>query len=311
MIANVTRLAVARLNIAPIRAKTTLFDFDGDGKADLTVFRPSNGFWYELRSQNNSFYALQFGQSSDKLAPADYDGDGRTDIAVFRENVPGAGNQAYFYITNSSDNAFRFAAFGTQGDVPMSGDWDGDGKADLAVYREAAAAGGQSFFFYRPSSQSGVDFRAIAWGTKGDKPVMGDFDGDGKFDAAVFRPSNGVWYILLSSNNQVIQQPFGLPTDIVVPADYDGDGKTNIAVFRPSNGFWYTSTNPQTNFGAVQFGAAGDLPVPADYDGDGKADVAVFRPANGVWYLLRSTAGFTGVQFGAAEDKPIPNIYIR
>ncbi len=310
-IANVTRLAVARLIVSPVRPPSTMFDFDGDGRADIAVFRPSNGFWYELRSQNNSFFAMQFGQASDRIAPADYDGDGRTDIAVFRDTVPGAGNSAYFYITNSSDNSFRPEQFGATGDVPVSGDWDGDGKADLAVYRDGSLTGGQSSFLYRPSSAPGVDSRTIVWGNAGDKPLVGDFDGDRRLDAAVFRPSNATWYILRSSNNQRIELAFGLSMDIPVPADYDGDGTTNIAVFRPSTGTWYTSTNPATNFGAVQFGANGDLPVPADYDGDGRADVAVFRPSNGSWYLLRSTQGFTGVQFGSSEDRPIPSAFIR
>ncbi len=310
MIANVTRLAVARLNIAPVRPKTTFFDFDGDGKADITVYRPSNGVLYELLSRNNAFAFAQIGLSqNDSLVFADYDGDGKTDIAIFREST--TNDKAFFYILNSSSNSFSYAQFGKQGDLPMSGDWDGDGIDDLAVYRNAATAGGQSYFYYRPSSQPNVDFRSIPWGTRGDVPIRGDFEGDGKLDAAVFRPSNGVWYILQSSNSQVIQQPFGLPTDILAPADYDGDGKTNIAVFRPSTGYWYTSTNAAIGYGGVQFGAMGDVPVPADYDGDGKADIAVFRPTNGVWYLLRSTAGFTGVQFGAMEDKPIPSIYIR
>jgi len=307
---NFPAVGVARLLNVPSAVRTG-FDFDGDGRADLAVFRPSNGFWYQLRSQNNSFFALQFGLSGDKLAPADYDGDGRTDIAVFRGVVSGAGSLAYFYIQNSSDNSLRAEQFGATGDVPVTGDWDGDGRADLAVYRDGSLAGGQSSFYYRPSSQPGVNFRTIQWGAAGDKPLVGDFDGDGKLDAAVFRPSTATWYILRSSNNTVIQTTFGLSTDIPTPADFDGDGLANIAVFRPSTGTWFTSTNPANNYGAIQFGANGDLPVPADYDGDGRADVAVFRPSTGAWYLNRSTQGFTGTQFGSTSDKPIPNAFIR
>jgi hypothetical protein len=298
------------LNVSPYQLITP-YDYDGDGRADVAVFRPSNGNWYILPSQNNAFYGFPFGQAGDRIAPADYDGDGKTDIAVFRDVVPGAGNFAYFYILNSADNSFRPVQFGATGDIPVSGDWDGDGKADLAVYRDGSLAGGQSYFYYRPSSQPSVSFVTIPLGVTGDKPLLGDFDGDGRLDPAVFRPSNAVWYILRSSVNQITQTTFGTSTDIPVPADYDGDGQTNIAVFRPSNGTWYTSINPQNNFGAVQFGANGDLPVPADYDGDGRADVAVFRPSNGAWYLLRSTQGFTGVSFGDVNDKPIPNAYVR
>jgi hypothetical protein len=298
----------AGVNNAKIR-----FDFDGDRKADLAVFRSSNGFWYILPSQTNAFYGFPFGQAGDQIAPADYDGDGKTDVAVFRDVVPGAGTLAYFYILNSSDNSFRPVQFGATGDVQMAGDWDGDGKADLAVYRAASSAGGQSFFYYRPSSQPAVNFNAIPLGTTGDKPLLGDFDGDDRLDPAVFRSSTATatWIILQSSINQIMQTTFGLSTDIPVPADYDGDGKANIAVFRPSNGTWYTSQNAANNYGAIVFGVNGDVPVPVDYDGDGKSDAAVFRPSNGAWYLNRTTNGLMGWQFGASGDKPIPNAFVR
>ncbi|HLM61072.1 MAG TPA: FG-GAP-like repeat-containing protein, partial [Pyrinomonadaceae bacterium] len=307
---NVGKISIVRLlnASAPTRPQ---FDFDGDRRSDISLFRPSNGNWYILPSQTSAFYGFPFGQAGDQIAPADYDGDGKTDVAVFRDSIPGAGNFAYFYILNSADNSFRAVQFGATGDFPMAGDWDGDGKADLAVYRAASSAGGQSFFYYRPSSQPTVNFNTIPLGTAGDKPLLGDFDGDGRLDPAVFRSSTVTWIILRSSINQITQTNFGLSTDIPVPADYDGDGAANIAVFRPSNGTWYTSTNPQLNYGAIVFGANGDVPVPADYDGDGKADAAVFRPATGAWYLNRTTSGLMGVSFGANGDKPSPSAFIQ
>jgi hypothetical protein len=184
------------------------------------------------------------------------------------------------------------------------GDWDGDGKADLAVFRDGGAAGNQSYFFYRPSSQPGADFVTVYWGTGGDKPMRGDFDGDGKADAAVFRPSDGLWYIRQSSSLQLRVDSWGFGSDKFVAADYDGDGKTDLAVFR--DGIWYIkqSSNNQPRY--ERFGLTTDTLVPADYDGDGRADIAVFR--DGIWYLLRSQQGFSAVQFGTANDRAIPGM---
>jgi uncharacterized delta-60 repeat protein len=301
-IQNQSRGGVARLlNANPPRA---IFDYNGDGVSDISVFRPAAGSWYVARptgvpSQN--FDTVQFGVAGDQIVPADYDGDGKTDVAVWR---PSDGT---WYLMQSSAG-FRAAQFGANGDIPVPGDFDGDGRANLAVFRPSTG----SWYIARPTGIPSQNFDTVPFGANGDKPIVGaDFDGDGKADVAVFRPSDGNWYRINSSTNQFVGIHFGISEDKPVAADYDGDGKTDLAVWRPSDGVWYRINSGTDTFTATQFGISTDRPVPADYDGDGKADLGVFRPAEGNWYLLRSTAGYTGLQFGAAGDIPTPNAYVR
>ncbi|MCY7347481.1 MAG: FG-GAP-like repeat-containing protein [Pyrinomonadaceae bacterium] len=286
------------------RNAATQFDFDSDGRADTSVFRPSSGVWYLNRSVDG-FSAAQFGVETDKIAPADYDGDGKSDIAVWRDN-PGNPEFSYFYIFQSTTNTVRTEQFGTSGDNSRSvGDWDGDGKADLAVYRAST-----NFFYYRPSFSPGTNFVGIQWGAAGDVPVRGDFDADGKTDAAVFRPSTGVWYIRQSSNGQSLAVQFGAGSDKAVAGDFDGDGKSDIAVFRPSSGVWYIRQSSNNQIRAAQFGLGTDKIVAADYDGDGKTDVAVWR--DGVYYILQSgNAQTTAQQFGAPTDTPVASAFVQ
>ena len=274
------------------------FDYDGDRKADISVFRPSSGYWYINRSLNNSLTAVQFGASGDLIAPADFDGDAKTDISVFRPTDGG------WYRLNSSNDTFSALRFGTNGDLPVPGDFDGDRKADVSVFRPADGG------WYRVNS-SNNQFVAAQFGTNGDQPLVADFDGDGKSDLAVFRPSDGTWYRINSGNNSFAANQFGSAEDKPAAADYDADGKTDLAVYRPSNGYWYLINSGSNSFTATQFGISEDKPSPADFDGDGKADLAVFRPSSGTWYLLRTTAGFTGFQFGANGDVPTPNAFVR
>ncbi len=270
-------------------------NFDADGKSDVAVFRPSNGFWYSLNSTNGNVTAAPFGASGDKVVAGDYDGDGKSDFAVFR---PSNGT---WYVLKSS-GGFMSVAFGASGDVPVVGDYDGDLKSDFAVWRPSNG----TWYYLRSSNNSLV---SAAFGIATDKTAQGDYDGDGKTDIAVFRPSNGTWYRLNSSNGAFVANQFGANGDKPVPADYDGDGKTDIAVFRPSDGGWYRLNSSNNSFSGTAFGIAADKPVPADYDGDGKTDLAVNRSGN--WYILKSSDNsFYSVAFGDGNDIPVPTGYI-
>ena len=275
----ITRSGLLRVNRAG-----QLFDFDGDGRADLSVFRPSDRVWYLLNSQSG-FSAAQFGLSTDKLVPADFDGDGKTDLAVFRDGT--------WYWLNSSNNTFNGLQFGLAGDIPVPADYTGDGRAELAVYR-----GGVWYTLNLANNQ----FQAAQFGLATDKPVPADYDGDGKTDFAVYR--DGVWYVQQSSKGFAAAQ-FGLASDKPTVGDYDGDGKADFAVYR--NGTWYVLGSSQGFYG-LQFGIASDIPVAADYDGDGKTDFAVYR--NGVWYVQQSSKGFAATQFGLANDKAVPAAFV-
>lgn len=273
----------------------TPFDFDGDGKADIAVYRPSTASWYVLQSFDNSFIGLNWGTSTDKLVPADFTGDGRTDFVVNRDSN--------WYGLSSSNYSFFTKLFGTPVGTFVPADYDGDGKSDYAEYRFGA------WSYIRSSNQVPVN---VNFGNGESVPLPGDYDGDGKADVAVFNVSLRFWYIRPSANiNTFSTVFFGFADDRRTPADFDGDGKTDIAVFRPSNGTWYWINSSNGTISAVQWGANGDKPVAADYDGDGKADVAVFRPSDGTWYIYQSTLGFKAVNWGLSTDIPIPNVYIR
>ena len=278
----VGELAKGEVAAPPVAPSTTAFDFDGDGRADISVFRPSDGVWHLNRSQAG-YTAMGFGLPTDRMAPADYDGDGKTDVAIYRNGE--------WHLLRSS-LGYSALQWGVTGDIPQPGDYDGDGKADIAVFRPSNGV----WYIYLSSDSS---YRIFQFGLSGDLPVAADYDGDGKTDAAIYR--NGEWHILQSTDGYTTY-PFGSASDKPIVGDFDGDGKADATVYR--DGVWYTLRSTG-GFTAQQWGIAGDIPTAADYDGDGRADLAVYR--EGIWYIYRSSdSGFTIEQFGIATDKPAP-----
>jgi hypothetical protein len=273
-------------------------DFDGDGRTDLSVLRFPNiappGVspitWWNRTSTSGDQIVDWGNANTDFPAPGDYDGDAKCDIAIYRAGAT-VGAQSEYWILQSSNNAVRYFAWGLNGDQTVQRDYDGDGITDVAVFRPGATAAAQTTWYIRNSSDGSV--RVEGFGMSGDgtnsfdTPIPGDYDGDGKFDIAVYRfgqtPLNN-FIIKRSDGNFITYQQFGnFNTDYVLPGDYDGDGKYDLAIARTGA----TGTSPlvwwilQSSTGTTRtqsFGRSSDQPAQGDYDGDGRTDLAVYRP---------------------------------
>jgi hypothetical protein len=239
----------------------------------------------------------------------DFTGNASGDVVVYR---PSEGNWYVLDITTEpATTKLQQLGLGMEKLVP--GDYDGDGTTDIAIWRPNVGNCSNNTCGWQikrsGDGPNGTVQYYADWGMTGDVAVPADYDGDGKMDRAVWRPSDGNWYIVYSQTSAALFS-WGNSEDKPVPADYDGDGKADAAVFRPSEGNWYIRKSGGGTL-TQGWGAGGDWLVPADYDGDGKADIAVWRPTDGNWYIRQSSQGGATrlVNWGAGADIPVPADY--
>jgi CSLREA domain-containing protein len=303
-------------------------DLDGDGLADLTVWRAPAGMWYWLTSSSGYSYASAVGKQWGSQAAGDVpflgdiDGDGVSDLIVWRASAG-----TWYWLTSTTGYAYASAGsvqWGNQGlgDVPMLADMDGDGKSDLVIWR---ASTGTWYWLTSSSGSNPASAVGIQWGNQGlgDVPLVADFDGDGLGDLAVWRASTGTFYWLTSStafNPAVaggVQWGNLALGDVPKLADLDGDKHADLIVWRASTGTWFALTSTTGYNAAAAFsrplGATGDTPLIGDLDGDGRAELVVWKPSSGVWSWLTSTSGYSAAaagvkQWGAQANGDIPMI---
>jgi hypothetical protein len=263
-------------------------DYDGDGRDDYQVYRSSNNTFYTLQSLGNRIEARSFGETTpgflNGYTAADFDGDGRSDLTRFR--VSQTTGEFTWIIFQSETQTVRTVQWGNLlqlGDFALAGDFDGDGKQDISVFRRS---NGLWAILQSSNNQPRYEY----FGTTDDVPVVGDYDRDGKSDLAVTRAVNGqkIWYIKQSSNNQLRTEQWGLASDInfafTSHIDFDGDNAADLVVQRNENGqaFFYVLRSSDNSFVAYQWGLPTDITaVGIDKDGDGKSDIGAIRKING------------------------------
>ena len=205
--------------------KVAAGDWNGDGITDPGVFRAVGNFgWWYFDSNGSGQWesgidqGLQFGYGTDTPVVGDWNGDGQSDFGVFRNK----NGQGWWYFDSNGNRQWdsgvdQSLQFGLAGDIPVVGDWNGDGISDFGAVR---FKNGLAYWYFDSNGNrlwdSGVD-QSIQFGIEGDIPVVGDWNGDGLSDFGVMR--NGIWYLDSNGNRQwdsgvdLVYPAYGLPGD--------------------------------------------------------------------------------------------------
>ena len=203
----------------------------------------TRGIWHiaDTNKQGRSFY---YGNPGDYPMVGDWNCDGTDTPGLYRQS------DGYVYLRNSNTQGIADIKFffGNPGDVPLAGDFNGDGCDTVSVYRPSEGR----FFIIDALGQNGGGLGAADYdfyfGDPGDKPFVGDVDGDGVDEAALHRESTGLVYFRNTLTTGIADRSFifGNPGDVVVFGDWARRGIPTVGAFRPSNGVLYVRfTNSQ------------------------------------------------------------------
>ncbi len=263
-------------------------DFDGDGKADPTVYVDAVGVWYiKFSASGYSLTALPFGGAGYTAAACDFDGDGKADPAIYQT----ATGNWQIKLSGSGYSVATMSAFGGSTCQPAAGDYDGDGKADPAIYNTVNGTWSVAM------SSAGYAVQGVTgFGGAGRAAVEQNYDSDNRFDAAIYNETNGNWTVLLSAANYITATlwAFGGTGYTPVKGDFDGDGLADPAIYEEASAKWQVkvSGSGYATASLSGFGGSGYLAGAADYDGDWKADLALLNLATGVWRIKLSGSGY-------------------
>ncbi|HYP26234.1 MAG TPA: hypothetical protein VE262_05915 [Blastocatellia bacterium] len=209
-----------------------------------------------------------------------------------------------FFLRNSNTSGFADISFtfGIPGDLPVVGDWDGDGVDTVGVFRDGV-------FFLRNSNSAGFADLVVPFGQEGDLPVVGDWDADGIDSIGVYR---GDTFMLRKSNTPGEPQiiiVLGVSGDVPIAGDWNNDRLDTVGIYRPSDGLVVLKDGDAGGgFQDVIFtyGAPGDKPLGGDWNADGANTIGVYRDDI---FLLRNFNGngFAEIvfQFGILGDLPL------
>jgi hypothetical protein len=209
-------------------------DWDGDGAADVAVFRREAGGLFELRAPDGSATAVALGTGTDQPLVGDWDGDGLSEVGVRRQRT------RLFYLRKRDGSLVRLRAWAV-GDVAVTGDWNADRITDLGVWRPATSR-------FRLRRSDGTD-RIVRLGTPGSQPVTGDWDGDGHTDVGVFDARTATYTLLVlapDGTTSTSTVSLGGRTDLPVTGDWNADGRTDVGVWSPSTATYALRTLPTT-----------------------------------------------------------------